>query len=73
MSKQYPKLKVLNRMIIYSVESKGIIIDSRHVQYSEIGRPRSVGTRGIIDAVIGLLPTTVRRVLHDLNGIVRKI
>lgn len=44
MKKQHPKLKVLNRMLIYSEEGKGIINDSRHVQYSEIGRPRSVPT-----------------------------
>lgn len=72
MKKQHPKLKVLNRMLIYSEEGKGIINDSRHVQYPEIGRPRSVPscTSENIDAVIGLLPTSVRRVQHELNGIV---
>lgn len=74
MKKQHPKLKVLNRMLIYSEEGKGIINDARHVQYSEIGRPRSVPTctSENIDAVIGLLPTSVRRVQHELNGTVRK-
>lgn len=74
MKKQHPKLKVLNRMLIYSEEGKGIIIESSHVQYSEIGRLRSVPTctSENIDAVIGLLPTSVRRVPHELNGTVRK-
>lgn len=73
MKKQDPKLKVLNRMLIYSEEGKGIINDSRHVQYSGIGRPRSVPTctSENIDAVIGLLPTSGRRVQHELNGTVR--
>lgn len=46
------------------------------MQYSEIGRPRSVPTctSENIDAVIGLLPTSGRRlrVQHELNGTVRK-
>ena len=78
MKKQHPKLKVLNRMLIYRLvrkfEGKGTISDTRH--NSGIGRPRSVRTKENIDAIDRLITETpqksVRRVLHELDCNVSK-